>query len=422
MSYDPYSFIIIDVAENPENLYYYFFLLDRNKNISFYLDDKIKQHISVCNCCSLCLKYQKYYENNNVIEIVNDNENNNDRNNNEKNNKEKNNNNGNNKDNIKEEEQKKENMFNILYNGKDKSMFLFNQFFNDIKRFGNSCLNNNSYYTIKFTYIYYYSLRFGDITFSLNMILLYNLIHENNQLLISNDKISINQIVHINEFLILYKEILTKIKEIISKNTIKRCIDKFFALSKKLTVLNSSKFKENLFMSKMEGTANYSYLLNICSLLYEEIFNKSISSHSIPIRENPQLIEDILKNSVKQSNYIILNFNLRTFECKILSSGIQLIDYINKNFYDLFPNQIKAKLIQDFGNEILSPKEKTSLTQNQSNKIGKQKMKQYIETSLIIKNNEDGMNFLWVLYLKLSLLFNTCIKENVILNGYFIIQ
>ena len=424
MSYDPYSFIIIDVAENPENLYYYFFLLDRNKNISFYLDDKIKQHISVCNCCSLCLKYQKYYENYNVIEIVNDNDNNNDKNINEKNNKDKNNNdknnNGNNKDNNKEEEQKKENMFSILYNGKDKSMFLFNQFFNDIKRFGNSCLNNNSYYTIKFTYIYYYSLRFGDITFSLNMILLYNLIQENNQLLISNDKISINQIVHINEFLILYKEILTKIKEIISKNTIKRCIDKFFALSKKLTVLNCSKFKENLFMSKMEGTANYSYLLNICSLLYEEIFNKSISSHSIPIRENPQLIEDILKNSVKQGNYIILNFNLRTFECKILSSGIQLIDYINKNFYDLFPNQIKAKLIQDFGNEILSPKEKTPLTQ--SNKIGKQKMKQYIEASLVIKNNEDGMNFLWALYLKLSLLYNTCIKENIILNGYFIIH
>ena len=112
MSYDPYSYIIIDVAETPENLYYYFFLLDRNKNISFYLDDKIKQHISVCNCCSLCLKYQKYYENYNVIEIVNDNDNNNnDKNNNDKNIKDKNindkNNNGNNKDNNNKEEEKK---------------------------------------------------------------------------------------------------------------------------------------------------------------------------------------------------------------------------------------------------------------------------------------------------------------------------
>ena len=87
-------------------------------------------------------------------------------------------------------------------------------------------------------------------------------------------------------------------------------------------------------ISKMEGYSNYSYLLNICSLLYEEIFNKSISSHSIPIRENSQLVEDIIKNYVKQDNHIILNFNIKTIECKILNSGFQLIEYINKNFYD----------------------------------------------------------------------------------------
>ena len=401
MSYDPYNNIIIDTSENPENLYYYFFLLDRNKNISFYLDEKIKEHISKCNCCSLCFKYQKYYDSYNLIEMGKDNVNNNEENKNLL-------------------DTKDENMFTMLYNGKDKSMLLFNQLINDIKILGHTCLNGNSYYAIKFNYIYYYSLRAGDITFSLNMLLLFNLIHENNQVLISNDKLSINQIIHINEFLILYKEILTQIKEIISKNTIKRYIDKFFKLSKKLTVLNSSKFKENLFVSKMEGYSNYSYLLNICSLLYEEIFNKSISSHSIPIRENPQLVEDIIKNFVKQNNYIILNFNLKTFECKIINAGIQLIDYINKNFYDLFPNQIKAKLIKDFSNEILYPKEK-ALPLIQNSKSSKQKLKQFIETSLVIKNCEDNMNFLWVINIKLSLLFNNCIKENIILNGYFII-
>jgi hypothetical protein len=65
------------------------------------------------------------------------------------------------------------------------------------------------------------------------MLLLFNLIIENNQNLIVNDKITINQILHINKFLILYKEILSQIKEIISKKTIKRYIDKFFELSKK---------------------------------------------------------------------------------------------------------------------------------------------------------------------------------------------
>ena len=109
---------------------------------------------------------------------------------------------------------------------------------------------------------------------------------------------------------------------------------------------------------------------------------------------------------MKQNNFIILNFNLKTLGCKILNSGNQLIDYINKNFYDLFPNQIKAKLIQDFNNAILNPKEKTNSEQN---KTTNHKMKQYIESSLVIKNNEDTINYLWVIYLKLSLLFNHCI-------------
>ena len=108
-----------------------------------------------------------------------------------------------------------------------------NQLINSIKKLGDNCLFNNAYFTIKFTYIYYYNIRYGDITLALNMLLLFNLIIENNQNLIVNDKITINQILHINKFLILYKEILSQIKEIISKKTIKRYIDKFFELSKK---------------------------------------------------------------------------------------------------------------------------------------------------------------------------------------------
>ena len=397
ISYDPYNYIIIHYANNPENLYYYFFLLDRKKNISFYLNDKIKEHINECNCCSLCFKYQKFIENNNQIELTKDNDNN-----------------------KTEENEKNETIFHILYNGKDKSMIFFNQLINNIKRLGNNCLNNNSYYAIQFNYIYFYNLRTGNITFSLNMLLLFNLINENNQTLITNDKIAINQIIHINQFLILYKQILCQIKEIISKSVIKRFVDKFFILAKKLTKLNSKKFKENLFITKIEGVSNYSYMLNICSLLYEEIFNKSISSHSIPIRENSQLVEDIIKNYVKQDNHIILNFNIKTIECKILNSGFQLIEYINKNFYDLFPNQIKMKLIQNFSNEILYPRGKFPKISN--NKNIKQKSKQCIEASLVIKNNEDDNNFLWILHLKLFLLFNHCIKENILLSGYFIIH
>ena len=194
IAYDPYNHIIIKKSENPENLYYYFFLRDRNKNISFYLDDKIKEHISKCNCCSLCYNYQKLEEkfegNDNAIELLSENEYNN-----------------NEKDNNHIKNKNDDHIFNLLYSGKDKSMILFNRLINNIKILGHTCLINNVFYTIKFTYIYYYSLREGDISFALNMILLFNLIQENNNNLISVDKITINQIIHINEFLVVYKEI-----------------------------------------------------------------------------------------------------------------------------------------------------------------------------------------------------------------------
>ena len=398
ISYDPYNNIIIDVSDNNENVYYYFFLLDRNKNISFYLVKKIEEHISCCGCCSLCTKYRELNDNKNVIEILSDKHNINDI----------------------EELDIKEDMFNILYSGKDKSLILINQLINSIQKLGNNCLNNNGYFTIKFTYIYYYNLRCGDITFALNMVQLFNLILDNNQNLITNDKIVINQIIHINEFLNLSKEILTQIKEIISKNELKKYIDKFFILSKKIIELNSSKFKENLFKKKLEGNIYNSYILNICSLLYEEIFNKPISSHSITIRENPQLIDDMVKNFEKQNNNIVLDFNLKTIECKIISSGLQLIDYINKSFYDLFPSQLKEYLITAFSNEILDSKQKKSGNQNDKN--NKYKIKKSKEISLIIQNTEDNNNYFRILYLKLKLLFNYCIKENILLTGHFIIH
>ena len=43
------------------------------------------------------------------------------------------------------------------------------------------------------------------------------------------------------------------------------------------------------------------------------------------------------------------------------------MNYINKNFYDLFPNQLKEKLINNFKNEILYSKQKKSNNRNNKN-------------------------------------------------------
>ena len=388
--YNPYNYIIIDRPDNRENLFYYFFLIDRNKNVTFFLEEKIKAHIYKCDYCPLCDKYKRLMEVNKVIEFENEKIDNNEN-----------------------------DMFNILYNGKDKSMIISYHIINNIKKLGNNCLYNNSYYIINLIYIFYYSYKIGDFTLALNQLLLFNLIIENNQSLITSHSISIKQILYINKFFILYKKILSQIKEIISKNNFKKYYNKFFLLSKNLTLLKNSKFKENLYGSKNEGITNYNYSINICSLLYEEIFNKTLSGYSIPIRENAQLHEDIIKNFAKENNNITLKFNLKTLECKIINAGKELFYYMNNNFYDLFPNQIKEILIQNFCDIILKAEHKQV---KQVNRNSKQSSKQYIEPVLLVQIPIDNIKFYRILNLKLILLLNDFMSENILLSGSYYIN
>ena len=386
--YNPYNYIIIDVAENIENLYYYFFIVDRNKNIAFFLEDKIKDHYLKCNSCSLCYKYEEFINNSNIIEFDN-------------------------------EKNKDNNLFNILFNKEDKSMILFNDLIHNIKKMGINCLINNSYYFINLIYIFYKFINKGDKSFSLNLLLIFNFIQDNNNSLILNHNISISQITNIDEFLNLVKSILIQIKEIISKNKIKNYIEKFFDLSKSLTKLSNPKFKENIYGAKEDGEINFMYLISICSLLFEEIFNKALSNYSIPIRENTQLHEDIVKNFLRQNNCITLNFNLKTIECKIIYAAKDLFEYANKNFYDLFPNQIKDLLIHNFCENILNFKESQF---SKASKNLKQNKRQYTELTILIKSTINSINYYRTLKLRLCLLFNDFMKENILLNGSFYIN
>ena len=388
--YNPYNYIIIDKPDNRENLFYYFFLIDRNKSVTFFLEEKIKEHIYKCDYCPLCDKYKRLMEINKVIEFEND-----------------------------RSENSENDMFNILYNGKDKSMIISNHIINNIKKLGNNCLYNNSYYIINLIYIFYYSYKIGDFSLALNQLLLFNLIIENNQSLITSHTISIKQILYINKFFILYKKILSQIKEIISKNNFKKYYSKFFQLSKDLNLLKNSKFKENLYGTKNEGVSNYNYSINICSLLYEEIFNKTLSGYSVPIRENSQLHEDIIKNFAKESNNITLQFNLKTLECKIINAGKDLFNYINNNFYDLFPNQIKEILIQNFCDLILKAEHKQAKNLNKSSK---KKNRQYIEPVLLVQIPIDNIKYYRILKLNVILLLNDFMTENILLSGSYYIN
>ena len=297
-------------------------------------------------------------------------------------------------------------------------MILYNHITKNVNKLGiNYLYNNYSYYLINLIYIYYYTFKMGNFALSLNQLLLFNLIQENNKILISNHKLSIKQITAINDFFVLYKRILLIIKKIISKINLKTYIHNFFELSKQLTLLNSPKFKDNLYVTKNEGVTNCSYLLTICSLLYEEIFNKTLSSYSIPIRENTQLHEDIIKQHFKQKNNITLNLNLKTIQCKIINAGKELFYYINTNFYDLFPNQFKETLIHNFSDIILNSKENNSKLACKNN--FKHNKKIYIEPILLIKINVDNVKYHRLLQLKLALLLNNHLYKNILLSGFF---
>jgi len=57
--YDPYKFCKFDKDDNEENIFYYFFILNRNKNKFLLIEEKIQIHLSRCQRCNLCKKYNQ---------------------------------------------------------------------------------------------------------------------------------------------------------------------------------------------------------------------------------------------------------------------------------------------------------------------------------------------------------------------------
>ena len=84
------------------------------------------------------------------------------------------------------------------------------------------------------------------------------------------------------------------------------------------------------------GVPNCNNLLTICSLFYEELFNETFSNSLIPIRDNPNLIEDLINNNIKNIKQITLEINVINFNVKIIRAGGVMNKYENNNFFDFF--------------------------------------------------------------------------------------
>ena len=384
IAYDPYYYIQVDTPNNPENAIYYLFLIDNDKNILFYLQKKILNHVAKCGRCSLCNDYNKYQIN--KIEFQNENPD--------------------------------KDLFNILYNGDDKYLNILYEIIYSYKINGQNEMSQNTYFSINLLYLYYLKTEQRKITEALNIRMLYLYIQSPNQLTLQNNELSIKQILSISQFMNSYKKIITKIKGILNKTNMKKYLNKFFDLSDAIPILETKNFSEFIYHSKAEGTVDVNFMLSICSLLHEELFNITLSNSGISIRENTILYEDLFNQFKKQNNQIILSIDLLSRNCKIVYAGRFLFAQINTSFYNLFIEKLKIDSIVYFNEKLLNTKNETSNT----NKNPKQKNKYYFEENLLIKEKINGVYFYKVLFIKVNPLFDSSLDKNIMLSGIYSIN
>ena len=391
--YDPYLFLKLGNDDAIENVLYYFFILDRDKNKYLLLEEKIEEHLLKCNRCNLCKKYNQA------------------------------------KLNKKEDEEI--DLYYIIFNHKNFTLNLMNNILRGIRKNGKNSFINNSYYLINTTYIYCMNIFHKDYNGMVNTELMYEIINSENSQFLEEYNICLNRIKYTNNFLIKAKQIIDFLYDILNETKIDKIIQKLFKFGELLEELKYKEIKTNINNngnyngSNIEGLPNCSNLITICSLFYEELYNESVSNSGIYIRESPNLLEDLINNNLKNSKQITLEINIQYFEVKIIRAGGEMNKYENNNFFDFFPSIFKNRQIKEMKNILLHSnnnlitKYKKEKNKNSKAKKRKENKKQYIKFNFIIEEKEENDLFYRSLKLKLSLIFLPCINTTIYLNGIY---
>ena len=324
--YDPYKFAKFDKDDNIENVFYYFFMFDRDKNQYFLIEEKIEEHISKCNMCNLCKKYTNI-----------------------KNSKDKGN------INI--------DLYTIIYNENDILFNLMNNINRKIKKNGKKSFINNSYFLINIVYTFCMAINKNNYNILLNIELLFEIINSDNKSILEENKISLGRIKYTNDFLLKAKQVIQEVDDILEEKRFNIKIKKFFNLGDEIEKLRYNDIKSNINNNlgnqnsndgNIEGLPNCSNLLTICSIFYEEFFNEIISNSGISIRDNPNILEDLINNNHKTKKQITLEIDILSFEVKIIRAGGKINKYENKNFFDFFLNICKNNKIFEMKEVLLN--------------------------------------------------------------------
>ena len=393
--YNPYKFAKFDKDNNIENVYYYFFMFDKDKNYYFLIEEKIEEHISKCNMCNLCKKY-------NIIK------------------------------NIKDKNQI--DLFKIIYNEKNYLLNLFNIIIRKIKKNGKNSFMNNSYFLINIIYTYSLTMNHRNNNILLNIELIFDIINSDNIQLLEENQISLRRIKYTNDFFIKANRVINDIYYIFEEKRIQKIIRIFFKLGEEIEKFKYKEIKSNLNNNSnystgvVEGQQNYNNLISICSLFYEELFNETISNSGISIRENPNSLEELINNVYKLSKHITLEVDNIFSSVKIIRAGGEINKYENCNFQDLFLKIFKNQQIFEMKNVLLNSnnmsyiKTKKNIIKEHKLLKGIEKEKQYINFNFLIEEKENDEIFCKLLKLKMCLILLNHINNKIYLNGVYILN
>ena len=420
-SYNPFSYIKIRNENPKENTIFYLYILSQKNDFTFVLKNKISNHYKNCRICDLCKKYSKFLKSSKPKDLIEEE-------------KEQLINKENDQNNDKKQLM---DLFDIINDEKNRYFLLIKNLVLDFKNKTNKKeFFNNSFYNINLSFLVYFDYQNHNINLALNARLIYDVLNKEKINIINNQELQIMQIMLCNHFINSSKKILSQLKDILNSESNFKKAKKLIDLSFLLKELKSHEYKEKLFSRKLENISNSKHLILICSILYEEIYNTTLNSSQISIRENIQTFEDIFYNiSNKKNKLISLLVDLNNKTCKILRAGKGLNSHINKNLFDLFPLIFKKYQINLFMKSIFENFEKENSSvyiderkKNTSTKNIKGALKQtdnnrntkdYIEIKLVVCENISSRIYYKLLTLKLKPLFNSNICYSISFEGFF---
>ena len=389
--YDPYQFIKFGTDDNMENVFFYFFVLDKDKNKNLLLEMKIEEHRNKCGRCNLCKKYTeaKIHEKFENVDL-----------------------------------------YYIIYNNQNYVLNLLNKIVRELKKQGSkNTFSNNSYFLINLAYIYCIAISQNDYCFFLNTELIYHLLNSENNQYLEEYKLYLNRIKYTNNFIVKAKEIIEVFYKLFDEKKLEKKYEIIFNFVILLNELKYKEIKNNSNISNYNNSGNTtdknlncSNLLTICSIFYEELYNESTSNSKIYIRDSQNLLEDLINNNYKNHKLITVEINIQNFQVKIIRAGGYMNKYENTSLFDLFPEIFKNKQISSMKNNLLNmnSENQKSIKNNKNNRLkNKEGENQYLDFSFLIEEKDENNIYYKLLKLELNLVTLKDIKTIIYLNGCY---